>query len=69
VDNKVRKRYDTARTPFQRVLESPDVSEEDKERLRQIYARLNPAALRRRIDENLERLCKRHRKPLTTQQL
>jgi hypothetical protein len=69
VDNKVRKRYDTARTPFQRVLESPDVSEEDKERLRQIYARLNPVALRRRIDENLERLWKRPRKPLTPQQL
>jgi len=62
VDNKVRKRYDTARTPFQRVLESPDVSEEDKERLRQIYALLNPVALRRRIDENLERLWKRPRK-------
>jgi hypothetical protein len=62
VDNKVRKRYDTARTPFQRVLESPDVSEEDKERLRQIYAMLNPVALRRRIDENLERLWKRPRK-------
>jgi hypothetical protein len=56
VDNKVRKRYDTARTPFQRVLDSPDVSEEDKERLRQIYALLNPVALRQRIDENLERL-------------
>jgi hypothetical protein len=69
VDNKVRKRYDTARTPFQRVLESPDVSEQDKERLHQIYALLNPVALRRRIDQNLERLWKRPRTPLPTQQL
>lgn len=56
VGSKVRKRYDTARTPYQRVLESPDVSEEDKERLRQIYFTLNPVVLRQRIDENLERL-------------
>ena len=47
VGSKVRKRYDTARTPYQRVLESPDVSEGDKERLRQIYLTLNPVALRR----------------------
>ena len=63
VGSQVRKRYDTARTPYQRVLESPDVSEQDKERLRQIYAILNPVALRQRIDANLERLWKRPRKP------
>jgi len=56
VGSKVRKKYDTARTPYQRVLESPDVSEEDKERLRQRYATLNPVTLRQRIIENLERL-------------
>lgn len=56
VGSKVRKRYDTARTPYQRVLESPDVSEEDKERLRQIYFTLNPVVLRQRIDKNLEGL-------------
>jgi hypothetical protein len=63
VGSKVRKQYDTARTPYQRVLESPDVSEQDKERLRQIYAILNSVALRQRIDANLERLWKRPRKP------
>lgn len=56
VGSKVRKRYDTARTPYQRVLEPPNVSEENKERLRQIYFTLNPVILRQRIDENLERL-------------
>lgn len=56
VGSKVRKRYDTARTPYQRVLESPNVSEENKECLRQIYFTLNPVVLRQRIDENLERL-------------
>ena len=61
IDNKVRKRYDTARTPYRRVLESPDVSKEDKERLRQVYRPLNPVILRRRIQENLERLWDLHR--------
>jgi len=58
VGSKVRKQYDTARTPYRRVLASPDVFEEDKERLRQIYATLNPVAQRQRIDENREKLWK-----------
>jgi hypothetical protein len=56
VGSKVIKKYDTARTPYQRVLESPDVSQQDKERLRQLYPTLNPVALRHRIDANLDKL-------------
>ena len=47
---KVKKKYDKAKTPYQRVLESPDVSEEVKSRLREEYLALNPAALLREID-------------------
>lgn len=46
---KVTKRYDVSKTPYQRVLEAPDVGEADKTRLRQLYATLNPAALLRQI--------------------
>ncbi|MGC9529968.1 MAG: hypothetical protein ACP5G2_05040 [Candidatus Bipolaricaulaceae bacterium] len=56
VGSKVRKRYDEAKTPYQRVLASPDVSEAEKERLREVYRTLNPVALRRRIGENLKKL-------------
>ena len=56
VGSKVIKKYDAARTPYQRVLESTDVSQEDKERLRQLYPTLNPVALRQRIDANLDKL-------------
>jgi hypothetical protein len=56
VGSKVIKKYDTARTPYQRVLESPDVSEQIKERLRQLYPTLNPVALRQHIDANLDKL-------------
>jgi hypothetical protein len=56
VGSKLIKTYDTARTPYQRVLESPDVSQDDKDRLRQLYPGLNPVPLRRRIDANLDKL-------------
>jgi hypothetical protein len=56
VGSKVIKKYDTARTPYQRVLESPHVSEEAKAQLRQLYPTLNPMALRQRIDENVQKL-------------
>ena len=46
---KVRKRYDTPTTPYDRVLASPDVPDAAKKRLLRRYERLNPAALRRRI--------------------
>lgn len=56
VGSKVIKKYDTARTPYQRVLDSSDVSEETKVHLRQLYLTLNPMALRQRIDENVAKL-------------
>lgn len=46
---KVRKRYDTPTTPYDRVLASPDVSDAAKRRLAKRYERLNPAALKRKI--------------------
>lgn len=47
--SKVKKTYDKPRTPYQRVLESPDVSAHDKKRLKEFYATRNPAALKRQI--------------------
>jgi hypothetical protein len=56
VGSRVIKKYDIARTPYQRVLESPAVTEQTKEQLRQLYLTLNPVLLRQRIDENLAKL-------------
>ncbi len=53
---KVKRIYDRARTPYQRVLEAPEVAAAVKDRLRQQYATLNPAALLRQINERLEAL-------------
>jgi hypothetical protein len=60
---KVRRRYDRAKTPYQRILEAPEVSEAVKERLRQQYASLNPAALLRQIEAQLELVWKLANKP------
>lgn len=46
---KIKRIYDTPKTPYQRVLDCPEVSEEAKEKLRRIYEGLNPAHLRRTI--------------------
>ncbi len=46
---KVRKRYDTAATPYQRVLASPHVPVGAKARLKRHYRTLNPAELKRDI--------------------
>jgi hypothetical protein len=47
---RVTKRYDQAKTPYQRVLDAPEVAEGVKTRLRAIYPTLNPAALLRQIE-------------------
>ena len=58
IGNKTSKRYDTAKTPYQRVLERQDISLEAKAGLVQIYVQLNPAKLRRRIDQKVATLWK-----------
>lgn len=50
----VRKKYDQPQTPYQRVLASPEVSDEDKQVLHDIFRSLNPLALRRELDRRLE---------------
>ena len=53
---KVYKRYDLAQTPCQRALVSTDVTPLTKAKMSLAYKQLNPAALRRRIDDNLRQL-------------
>ena len=56
IGNKVIRKYDTARTPYQRVMERKDTSLEGKAHLLNLYLRLNPADLRHRIDEKVFQL-------------
>lgn len=55
---KVTKKYDEAKTPYRRALESDAVSNECKRRLKEEYAGLNPAQLKRDITRLQSRLIK-----------
>ena len=56
VGDRIKRTYDKARTPYQRLLESKQVPEANKEELNTIYESLNPAALSRQIAELRGRL-------------
>lgn len=58
IGNRTIKRYDTAKTPYQRILERKDISLQTKARLTNIYVTLNPAELRRQIDLKTAKLWK-----------
>lgn len=53
---KVSRRYDRARTPYQRVLDTPLVDEDLKQELTRIYLGLNPAQLKRDLGACQDRL-------------
>lgn len=56
IGNQVIRKYDTSRTPYQRVMERKDTSLEGKAHLLNLYLRLNPADLRHRLDEKVFQL-------------
>jgi hypothetical protein len=49
IGSRIKKVYDIPKTPYQRVLESLEVPEHNKEGIKQVYAELNPAELYRKI--------------------
>lgn len=53
---RVKKKYDAARTPYQRLLDSKDISEETKKQLRERYRLLNPAQLKRQLEKLQQKL-------------
>lgn len=51
IDGKWKKKYEkVAKTPYQRVLEHPDIATEVKEKLRLEHAKLNPAVMRKEVE-------------------
>ncbi|MSP12230.1 MAG: hypothetical protein EXR62_04640 [Chloroflexi bacterium] len=57
VGAKLRKRDDLAKTPYQRVLPSDQISVEHKDKLRTLYPDLNPVTLLREIESLQHRIC------------
>ena len=58
IDGKTIKTYDTAQTPYQRVLAHEQISIEVKAKLIQKYVQLNPVQLRRELDRKVAQLWK-----------
>jgi hypothetical protein len=57
--SKTVRRYAAIQTPYQRLLDSPDVPKATKARLRAEHARLNPFALKKAIEEKLRKFLTR----------
>lgn len=55
---KTTRKYKEARTPYQRVLSCPEITEDQKEQLSLVYDKLNPADLKRRIENLRKKLLK-----------
>jgi len=51
-----RKKYDRAKTPYRRLLASPQISQKKKDELTKLYLSLNPVELKRSIDEKVAKL-------------
>ncbi|MDA2921525.1 transposase, partial [Desulfobacterota bacterium AH_259_B03_O07] len=50
---RVSRKYDDPKTPYHRVMESKEVEQKVKQELRKIHLDLNPAQLKREIDDKL----------------
>lgn len=66
VDGKLRRRWDRAQTPCQRLLASSVLSREQAARLATLYTETNPRQLRKTIYQAIERLWDRPRPTITT---
>jgi len=58
IGSKVTKKYDEARTPYRRVLESKYICDKIKEELKVQYDSLNPAEIKRKISKLQDKLLK-----------
>jgi len=50
----LKRKYDRTKTPYRRLIESDQISKEEKETLTATYHSLNPAELKRTIDKKLD---------------
>jgi hypothetical protein len=58
INSKYRKKFDDPKTPYERVLECKEISNEAKNKLRTIHQQLNPFDLKRQIEKKLRQIFK-----------
>lgn len=66
--SKVRKKYDKAKTPYRRVLQSRVVPKGATQELKRIYAMLNPVKLQREVSRLQDRLDELAQSKIDTQE-
>ena len=54
INSKYYKKYETPKTPYQRLIESPYVSTESKKTLENLHQTLDPFKLKRQIERQLK---------------
>jgi hypothetical protein len=55
IGSKIKRTYDTPKTPYERILEDPTLPDENKRKLRETYATLNYYDLQAEREELLAR--------------
>ena len=58
VASKTIKHYDSPKTPYQRIMESPYITDDVKHSLTTVFEKLNPFDLRKAIEEKLKKIFK-----------
>jgi hypothetical protein len=56
INSRYKKKYDTPKTPYQRLIDSPYLTEDNKAQLIKQHATLNPFELKRSIDRKVKRI-------------
>ena len=62
IGGQIKRKYDKAKTPYRRLIESNQISKKEKEKLIATYHSLNPAELKRTIDKKLDNLYRIYQK-------
>lgn len=62
IGGRVKRKYSRAKTPYRRLIESDQISVQEKKKLTAMYQSLNPAELKRIIDKKLDNLSKIYQK-------
>lgn len=56
IHSKISKKHDKARTPFERLMNSDSLADEEKLKLKQTYETLNPFEIKERIEKKLNQI-------------
>ena len=56
ITSKTIKRYDSPKTPYQRIMESPHITAEIKKKLSDLFETLNPFQQRKAMEKRLNKI-------------